>query len=86
MGMEVLGEAGRQGWWGSWRQSCPERVEPRKGNLSVELEGAVKCSSTLLPMRWAVRSRTGWGSWREGACGGPGLAQPRVVSAALRVR
>ena len=41
-GTEIRGEAGRQGWWGSWRHSWPERVGPRKGNLSVELEGAVK--------------------------------------------
>jgi len=85
-GMESLGPAGVQGWWGSWRQSCPLRVEPRKANLSVELDGAVKCSSTVLPTRRAVRSRTGWGSWSEGARGGPGLAHPKRISVALRAR
>ncbi len=85
-GREILEEGtGRQGWWGSWRQSWPLRF-PRKANLSVELAGGVKRSSTVLPRRWAMRSRTGCGSWREGAWGGPGLAQPARVSAALRAR
>ena len=85
-GMESLGPVGVQGWWGSWRQSCPERVVTRKGNLSVELAGAVKWSSTVFPMRWAVRSWTGWGKWREGARGGAGLAHPARISAVLRAR
>jgi hypothetical protein len=86
-GMEVFEAAmAMQGWWGSWRQSWPGMVGPRRGSLSVELEGAVKSSSTVLPMRLAARSRTGWGRWSEGAWGGPGLAQPMRVKAALRAR
>jgi len=59
VGTEVRGPTGRQGWWGSWRHSCPEGVGPRKANLSVELAGGVKRSSTVLPTREAERSRTG---------------------------
>gem|GEM_PF-6905521 len=52
--------------------------------MSVEREGAVKCSSTVLPMRVTLRSRTGWGRLRVGARGGPGLAQPNIVKIAAK--
>jgi hypothetical protein len=58
--MEVLEEGtATQVRCGSWRQSWPETVVPRRGSLSVEVAGAVKWSSTVLPTRVAERSRTG---------------------------
>jgi hypothetical protein len=76
---------GMQGWWSSWRQSWPGMVGARRGSLSVELGGAVKWSSTVLPMRATVRLRTGCGRRREGARGGPGLAQPTAAKTPLRI-
>jgi hypothetical protein len=68
-----------QGALSSWRQSWPVTVPADNGSLSVEREGAVKWSSTVLPVRVRERSRTGSGSLSEGARGGPGLAQPAAI-------